>query len=288
MDILAALQDNVLQNIKMITWADCLDVLLITLVIYMIVVRLRSSSAARVTKAVLIIGAISLLTDYLHLNTTAWLLDKVWDIGILALVIVFQPEIRRFLEHVGSGKFRHFFTTSDNSDEMTACIRSVVSACVDMSRDKTGALIVFEREMRLDEYFKTGTIIDAETSAELLKNLFFHNASLHDGAVIIRNGRIMAAGCVLPLSTSTQLPSSLGTRHRAGVGIGEKSDAVTVIVSEETGAISVAQGPMLKRHLAAETLEKLLYRQLVPHDDDTQKKFDLRNFFKVKNHDKKD
>lgn len=288
MDILAALQDNVLQNIKMLTWQDCVDVLLITFIIYAIVIRLRSSGAARVTKAVILIGVLSLITDLLELNVMSWLLDKVWDIGILALVIVFQPEIRRFLEHMGSGKFRSFFSSVDNSDEMTVCIRNVAAACQDMSKTKTGALIVFEKDNRLDEYFKTGTIIDAETSAELIKNIFFHNAALHDGAVIIREGRIMAAGCVLPLTTSTRIDPSLGTRHRAGLGMSEKSDAVVVIVSEETGTISVAQGGMLKRHFAPETLEKLLERQLIPQEDDNQKKLSLGNLFKVKNHDKKD
>ena len=146
---------------------------------------------------------------------------------------------------------------------MSAAVTAVVTACESMSKSRTGALIVFERKILLDEYFKTGTLLDAIVSDELLRNLFFTKAALHDGAVIIRQARIAAAGCVLPLSENTHLSSDLGTRHRAGIGMSESSDAVVVIVSEETGTISVAVGGMLKRHLAPRTLERLLMNELV-------------------------
>ena len=150
---------------------------------------------------------------------------------------------------------------------MDAVISQTVMACEIMSREKVGALIVFAREQRLEEYFKTGTLIDAKVTDQLLRNLFFKNSPLHDGAVIIRHGRVAAAGCVLPLSENTHLSSDLGTRHRAGIGMSEASDAVVVIVSEETGTISVAIGGMLKRHLAPQTLEKLLTNELLPEEN---------------------
>lgn len=150
---------------------------------------------------------------------------------------------------------------------MEHVIRQTVHACQAMSEEKVGALIVFARDSRLDEYFKTGTLIDAQVSDQLLRNLFFPKAALHDGAVIIRDGRVTAAACVLPLSDSSRLSAELGTRHRAAVGISEVTDAVTVVVSEETGAISVAVGGMLKRRLAPQMLERLLRNELCPAEE---------------------
>ena len=154
---------------------------------------------------------------------------------------------------------------------MDAVITQTVRACEAMGREKVGALIVFAREQRLEEYFKTGTQIDGQVSEQLIRNIFFKNSPLHDGAMIIRDGRVAAAGCVLPLSDSNRLSSDLGTRHRAGVGMSEASDAVVVIVSEETGTISVAVGGMLKRHLAPQTLDKLLHNELCPANDGDEK-----------------
>ena len=155
-------------------------------------------------------------------------------------------------------------------------ISQTVMACETMSREKVGALIVFAREARLDEYMRTGTLIDGQASEQLIRNIFFPKASLHDGAMIIRDTRVAAAGCVLPLSESHRLSADLGTRHRAGVGISEVSDAVVVIVSEETGTISVAVGGMLKRHLAAKTLEKLLHNELCPAQEEKEENLALR------------
>lgn len=171
------------------------------------------------------------------------------------------------LDHLGNVKLRNFFSTSKPMQEMDAVIAQAVMACEIMSREKIGALIVFAREQRLEEYFKTGSQIDGQVSEQLIRNIFFPKASLHDGAMIIRDGRIAAAGCVLPLSDSVRLSADLGTRHRAGVGMSEASDAVVVIVSEETGTISVAVGGMLKRHLAPQTLEKLLHNELCPVEE---------------------
>ena len=165
-------------------------------------------------------------------------------------------------------KISKFFGVTRPVQEMEAVITQTVMACETMSREKVGALIVFAREQHLDEYFKTGTLIDGQVSDQLLRNIFFKNSPLHDGAMIIRDGRVAAAGCVLPLSDSHRLSADLGTRHRAGVGMSEASDAVVVIVSEENGTISVAVGGMLKRHLAPQTLEKLLRNELCPTEDE--------------------
>ena len=170
------------------------------------------------------------------------------------------------LDHLGNMKLIKFLGAEKPVSEMAPVITQTVMACEVMSRERVGALIVFARENHLDEYYKTGTLIDAQVSEQLIRNVFFPKAALHDGAMIIRNGRVAVAGCVLPLSESDRLSADLGTRHRAGVGISEVSDAVVVIVSEETGTISVAVGGMLKRHLAPQTLERLLRNELCPDE----------------------
>ena len=197
-----------------------------------------------------------------NLQGVNYILAHVLEWGVLALVILFQPEIRRVLDHMGSMRIRKLFGMQKTEAEMAPVVAQTVMACEVMSREKVGALIVFAREARLDEYSKTGTTIDGQVSEQLIRNIFFVKAPLHDGAMIIRDGRIAAAGCVLPLSDSNRLSADLGTRHRAGVGMSEASDAVVVIVSEETGTISVAVGGMLKRHLAPQTLGRLLHNEL--------------------------
>lgn len=170
------------------------------------------------------------------------------------------------LDHLGSVKLKKLLSPQRTEDEIASMIAHTVRACEVMSHERVGALIVFARDSHLDEYYKSGTMLDAKVSAPLIRNVFFPKAALHDGAVIIREGRIVAAGCVLPLSETSRLSVDLGTRHRAAVGMSEISDAVVVVVSEETGAISVAIGGMLKRHLAGQTLEKLLINELCPKD----------------------
>ena len=187
------------------------------------------------------------------------------------------------LDHLGNMKFRKFFGMEKEEQEMDPIIKQTVAACEVMSKERVGALIVFARDNRLDEYTKTGTTLEAQVSEQLIRNIFFPKASLHDGAMIIRDGKMSAAGCVLPLSNSTRISADLGTRHRAAVGISEVSDAVVVVVSEETGTISVAEGGMLKRHLAPQTLEKLLMRELNPKDPEEQKNAVDRLKNKLKN-----
>lgn len=259
---------NALFAIRKIGITDVLDILIVAFLIYAALNMVRSTSTARVAKAVLILLLITWLTELFHLYVLNYLLSMVLELGFLALIILFQPELRRAMERLGGKYFiRGFFGGKKPQTELKSAIMATVSACEIMSKERVGVLLVFERNTSLEEYFKTGTKIDAQTTEQLLRNLFFPKASLHDGAVIIRDGRVAAAGCVMPLSENPHLHSDLGTRHRAGIGTSEASDAVVVIVSEETGTISVAVGGMLKRHLAPQTLEKLLTNELIPAED---------------------
>ena len=257
---------NILQQLAGMRWSDYLDILVVAFLIYRLLPLIRTPSTIRIARAVLFVIIIAWLTDVMHLYTLSYILNQFLAVGILALVVLFQPELRRMLDHLGSVKLGTLFGSSKPVQEMDAVISQTVMACETMSQQKVGALIVFAREARLEEIIRTGTTVDGIVSEQLIRNIFFTNAALHDGAMIIRDGRITAAGCVLPLSDSDRLSADLGTRHRAGVGMSEASDAVVVIVSEETGTISVAMGGMLKRHLAPQTLERLLHNELCPEE----------------------
>ena len=252
------------QQVARMNWSDYLDIMIVAYLLYRILPLIRTTGTARVAKAVVGIIIVAALTEALNLYTLSFILNQFLQIGLIALVVLFQPELRRMLDHLGNMRIRKFFGTEKPGAEMAPVIAQTVMACEVLSRERVGALIVFERENLLDEYFKTGTMIDGQVSDQLIRNIFFPKASLHDGAMIIRDGRVAAAGCVLPLSNSNRLSADLGTRHRAGVGMSEASDAVVIIVSEETGTISVAVGGMLKRHLAPQTLERLLRNELCP------------------------
>ena len=253
-------------------WSDYLDIAVVALLIYKLLPLIRTPSTMRIARAVVALVAVAWLTEAVHLYTLSFILNQFLAVGLLAFVILFQPELRRMLDHLGNVKLRSFFGVTKPVQEMDTVISQTVMACEVMSRERIGALIVFAREQSLEEYFKTGTLIDGQVSEQLLRNIFFPKASLHDGAMIIREGRVAAAGCVLPLSDSNRLSADLGTRHRAGVGMSEASDAVVVIVSEETGTISVAVGGMLKRHLAPQTLDRLLHNELCPKEPEKEKK----------------
>ena len=229
----------------------------------------------RIARSVAAVLIITWLTSALDLYTLNFILNQFLAVGLIAFVILFQPELRRMLDRLGNVRLRSFFGLEKPVQEVNTVIDQTVMACEVLSREKVGALIVFAREARLDEYFKTGTQIDGQVSEQLIRNIFYPKAALHDGAMIIRDGRVAAAGCVLPLSESHRLSADLGTRHRAGVGVSEVSDAVVVIVSEETGTISVAVGGMLKRHLASKTLERLLRNELCPAEPEKEKNFAL-------------
>lgn len=251
-----------------VKFMDIVDILLVAFVIYTIIIMIQTTGAVRIAKSIIIILILSGLTQILNMYLMNYLLDKILEIGLIALVIMFQPELRRMLEKLGSKSLREILSMKEQQREIDRVISQTVAACEIMSKERTGVLIVFERSASTIDYQKTGTVLDAEVSSELLRNLFFTKASLHDGAVIIRNERIAAAGCVLPLTQNRNISSDLGTRHRAAIGMSEATDAVVVIVSEETGTISVAIGGMLKRHLAPQTLEKLLLNELAPKTDE--------------------
>ena len=254
---------NFLQTLLNMQWSDYLDIALVAFLIYKLLPLIRTPNVMRIARTVVALVLVAWITDEMKLHTLNWILSQVLAIGLLAFVVLFQPELRRMLDHLGNVQISRFFGISRPVQEMEHVISQTVMACEIMSRKKTGALIVFAKEQRLEEYFKTGTQIDGQVTEQLLRNIFFKNSPLHDGATIIRNGRVAAAGCVLPLSESHRLSADLGTRHRAGVGMSEASDAVVVIISEENGAISVASGGVLKRYLTPQTLEKLLRNELL-------------------------
>ena len=257
MDKLMQIVERGLEMIKLVRVADVIDVAIIAFLIYHLFRFIRRSRTGQVAKAILIIIVAMSLANLFNLGVVSFFLNYAVELGVIALVIIFQPEIRRFLERMGSGKIKELFVSEGFSDETENAINETVEAYTSMSRDKVGALMVFERKTMLDDVLKTGTVLDAKISAELLKNLFWNKAPLHDGAVIVRNGRIVGAGCMLPMSGNVNLSRDLGMRHRAAIGISENSDAVVAIVSEETGSVSVAINGMLKRHLKNELMPEV-------------------------------
>lgn len=254
--------------IRYLTFADVLDVAIMAFLIYKLLTFVKDTPSSNLLKGVAILLLALWLSTALELHGINYILSYLVEWGVLALIILFQPEIRKMLEKVGSQRFgmSTFFGKQQPPNVVENAIVQTVMACEDLSRTRTGALIVFERDMNLEEMVRSGTVLDARVSTELLKNIFFVKAPMHDGAVIVRSGRVLAAGCMLPLSTNVNLSRDLGMRHRAGIGMSENADSVVVIVSEETGGISVAIGGMLKRHLKAETLENILRNELMPQD----------------------
>lgn len=256
---------SIWQQILGMQWYDYLDILIVAALIYILLPLIRSSGATRIAGVIVTVLVVVGLTQLLHLHTLSFILNQLLSVGLIALVVLFQPELRRMIDHLLSGaKLKQLLGIKKTEQEMVSVITQTVRACEALSEEKTGALIAFARDSRLEEYFKTGTMIDAKVTAPLLRNVFFPKAALHDGAVIICDGRLMAAGCVLPLSSSSRISVDLGTRHRAALGLSEVTDALVVVVSEETGAISVAVGGILKRHLAPQMLERLLTSELCP------------------------
>ncbi len=257
------------EQLKFATVLDALDILIVAAFIYWIIKLMRNTSASRILKGVLVLLVLMQISSdsMLGLHVVNFLLSNVLQFSFLALIIVFQPELRKVLEQFGRNHLRLFKNREVDKQGMQMAILQTVEAASTLSWSKTGALIVFEKEDNISSISKTGTRVDAEVSAELLKNVFYPKAPLHDGAVVISNARIAAAGCLLPLSTNLNISKELGTRHRAAVGMSENYDSVCVVVSEETGAISFAVGGILKRHLAPETLERLLVQELIPQEE---------------------
>lgn len=263
---LSGVWEDVIAFLRSIDWfRDTLDVVLVALVIYGIIRLVRDSRAEQLLKGILIFALAFLSASLLNLKTMYYLLKAVFDYSLLVLIIIFQPEIRRALEQLAHTRFSNIslFGIGDDEAEQESkrwqkSISAVCSAVELLQDQKMGALIVFERNTKLGEIVDSGTIINAEPTPELICNIFFNKAPLHDGAMIIRNGFVYAAGCILPLSDNQQISRELGTRHRAGVGMSENSDALVVIVSEETGVVSLAVGGEIKRNFTIEALRVAL------------------------------
>ena len=280
-------KNSVLQTVHYLLSArmpDIIDILIVAYLIYKLIGIIRRTNSHKIAKGVVIVIFVLWVSDWLNLTVIHFVLSKTVEVGLLALVILFQPELRRALEKVGSGNILFLLRGNVQVQAVDTAITQTVIACKAMSKSKTGALIVFERINKLDNQINTGTIVNSDTTAELLKNMFFNKAPLHDGAVIISEGRIAAAGCMLPLSSNQNLSRDLGMRHRAGIGMSEHSDAVVAIVSEETGAISIAVDGMLKRHLSPETFEKILRNEIIIEEElsTEKKKKSYLDFFRVK------
>ena len=261
------LLQNLWENMPRMGFRDIVDILIVAFLIFKLLPVFRSTGTGRIALVVAAVVVLSWLTGVAKLHTLNFILNQMLAVGLLAVVVLYQPELRRMMDHMTNIRLRSFLGLKKPVQDLEQGIRQVVRACEVMGEEKVGALLVFTRDSRLDEYFKTGTMIDAQLSEQLLRNVFFPKAALHDGAVIIRDGRITAAGCVLPLSNSNRLSADLGTRHRAAVGISEVTDAVAVVVSEETGAISLAVGGILKRRLAPQMLERMLRNELCPEEE---------------------
>jgi diadenylate cyclase len=249
--------------IPRIGWTDIIEIIIIAVVLYNILVWIKNTKAWALLKGIVIVVLFAMVAYFLNLKTILWIAGKTISVGIIALVIIFQPELRRALEQLGRRKIlAGLFSFGENRDKgerySSKTADEIVRAAYDMGAVRTGALIVIEQDMMLEEYVRTGIAVDGIVTSQLLINIFEHNTPLHDGAVIIRNNRIVAATCYLPLSDNVNLSKELGTRHRAGVGISEGTDSFTIIVSEETGAVSVAVGGEIIRDIDSDSLRNKL------------------------------
>lgn len=237
---------------------DAIDIFLVAFVIYQLLRLIKQTRAEQLLKGVIVLVIATVVTGLLNLHTINWILKGAVSLGAVAIIVVFQPELRRALEYMGRSKIVKAPLTHMDKEKGKKITAHIVKAVESFSRDRVGALIVFERQTNLTDLMESGTMLDAEISEQLLGNIFYEGAPLHDGAVIIRDGRVCAAGCVLPLTGSKEISKELGTRHRAGIGVTEHSDALVLIVSEETGIISMASEGQLSRFLDIKTVEKTL------------------------------
>lgn len=264
--------------IKMISFADIIDIACVSVLLYYLFKFIRERRAGKLAIGVVLLFIIQFVSQLADMYAMQYIMQNIFQVGIITLVILFQPEIRSVLEKVGAQPLKGLkgmgiSSESKDTSSMQSVIDEVVSAVGDFSESKTGALIVFERTTKLGDMVPTGTVIDANPVAFLIKNIFFNKAPLHDGALIIRNKRLYAGGCVLPVSNNPDLIKDLGTRHRAGIGVSENSDAVVVIVSEETGTISTAVEGNLERGYTRETLAEFLRSELMSDAERTNRKF---------------
>jgi len=246
-----------------VTVWDLVDILVIAFIFYRILTVMRRTSAGSVINAIILLLIVAWVSSIFNMKVLRYLFNQILQMGVIVLIVLFQPELRKLFEEMSLRRFGDMFRRRVRHEDIETVIDSVVSAAQAMTKTRTGALIVFEREIGLRDYEATGTRVDAIATSELIQNIFYHNSPLHDGALLIREGRLLAASCMLPLSNNVNISRELGMRHRAGLGISERSDAVVVIVSEQNGTISVAIDGMLKRHLSDETFKTLLQNELM-------------------------
>lgn len=246
--------------------ADIIDIVVVALVFYKLFKLIRETRAEQLTKGIFALFVFTKLSGVLKLYTINWILDNAMKVGVIAILIVFQPELRRGLEYIGRSRFFTKSFLEIKGESLSKTVDEIVDACASLSRQKIGALIVLERETGLNEVVETGTRINAIVSSNLLINIFIPNTPLHDGAVIIKDDNIKAAACFLPLTENMNVSKELGTRHRAALGISERSDSLSIIVSEETGAISIAENGSIARHLDSKTLRQILIDMYKPKE----------------------
>lgn len=274
---------DVIGIIKTISLADIIDIACVSVLLYYLFKFIRERRAGKLAIGIVLLFIIQFVSQLADMYVMQYIMQNIFQVGIITLVILFQQEIRSLLEKVGAQPLKGLKGISGESkvtSSVQTAIDEVVSAVADFSEDKTGALIVFERTTKLGDIVPSGTVLDAAPTAFLLKNIFFNKAPLHDGALIIRGGRLHAGGCVLPVSNNPDIIKDLGTRHRAGIGVSENSDAVVVIVSEETGTISTAVEGNLERGYTRETLTEFLRSELMSDADRTTRKFTFRTHTK--------
>ena len=247
---------------------DVLDILIMTYLIFQLIVLARRTRAVQLVKGILILLVAYLVASQIGFKTLNFVLDKVLQYGIIAAIVVFQPELRRALEQMGRGKLASMLglrsVSQEESAAMVSAINDICAAVETMAEDRTGALIAIERKTGLGDVITTGTVVDSVITPELITTIFYEGSPLHDGAVIVRDARVYAAGCYLPLSSNMEIGREMGTRHRAALGLSENSDAIVIVVSEETGIISVAQNGVIARKLDRSGLQRILRKELLP------------------------
>lgn len=288
LDTIYTVWNQFVYTISNVRFFDVIDIIVIAFIIYKAIEFLRETRAGQLVKGIIFLLALYAFSIGFKLAVLRWLLSAVFGSAIVAVAIIFQPELRRLLERVGQTRISNLQSASNESEEIIKSIGVICKSAAQFKKTKTGALIVFERKTQLGEIINTGTVIDAQASQSLIGNIFYPKSPLHDGAVIVRDGRIYAASCILPLTQSTAFSSQLGTRHRAGIGMTENSDAIVLIVSEETGNISIAFNGQITRDFTEQSAFEFIKENLVfdkEQDNDTVFKR-IKNIF-IKDNDNK-
>ena len=278
-----AFLEYLVKYVQLLRISDLIDILIVSVIVYYLINLIRETRAMQLVKGIIFLFIAFFLSQWLKLNALNYILGGAMQIGAFAVIVIFQPELRNLLERMGRFKVGRIidFASDTTEDDLHRVIDSIAQAAANMSATKTGALIVMERATRLGEYISTGTMLDANVSSGLLENIFVPNTPLHDGAVLIWNNKIVTAGCHLPLTANNNLSRDLGTRHRAAIGLSEVTDAVIIVVSEETGKISIALNGSLTRNLSRESLAKAL-KKIMSQKQETNEKIDKIMFWRTK------